>query len=352
MKTFKEYIVEGKTEGAIMEEIIVAAWNGTSIPTSKSIPLDAGNKIVQYLRSNGVKKGEHASKLATGKDVTSEWSKFWLPESVPPSTKTPKTDIVIGKHKISLKMGDAAQLMSGGSNEYKATFYAACSKMQSTEDELLKTIWDKIDSLATSSIASGQLGPLIKSGKDEVINKANKVNNEVKNLMKQVFSTNKEFRSLFIQEALTGDTKFGSSSTSTAQYVLSTDIPGNKPKLHKTNDKAYIDNLVSKTAVTVRFKTTSVAKKSKGVKEKTGEYRYWSVVSLITSKLEEEFSNYDGALLTEGILSNIYKKVKVFVSALFEKVYAFLKGGVKQIIEFFDFEPHISLNNEIDFSGA
>lgn len=344
MQTFKQFLKEDATEGAILEEIIVAVWNGETPPPAKSIHPEAGRKIVDYLKSKGI-KGAKAQKLVTsGINVTSDWSEFWKPDSVPGSTKTPKTDIIIGNNRISLKMGDS-QLMSGGKNESRATFYAAASKMKSLDDELLEPIWVKLNNLAKSSLTQGKVDAAIKSGSDPIVTEANKVNNEVKELMKSLFANNKEFRRNFVREAMTGEVKFGPTSKAYAEYVLSSDHNGNTPALHDVDNNTFLDKVASKTTVTVRFKSTS--EKSKG--QKTGQYRYWSVVSLIVNKLQEEFSAHEGSMLTEGIISNIWNKVKQFAITLFNKIYEFLKKSVKNIIDFFDLEPVITFNNIIDF---
>ena len=170
MKSFIQLIKEDATEGAVFEEVIVAAWNGTPEPKTKTIAPDAGKKIVKYLKSQKI-TGKTASKLPTkGVDVTTDWSKFWLPEKVPSATKTPKTDILIGNNRISLKMG-AAQLMSGGTNESKATFYAALRSMEKSgldvNKDLFKEIWSKLDTLTRGAIAKGKVEGEIQKGKDK-----------------------------------------------------------------------------------------------------------------------------------------------------------------------------------------
>lgn len=342
MKSFSEFLSEGATEGALLETVIVAVWNGETPPSAKTIAPDAGKKIVAYLKKEGI-SGAKAIKLETaGVDVTKEWSQFWEPESVPGSTKTPKTDIMIGKNRISLKMG-AAQLMSGGPNESKATFYAATQAIGGMTEELEK-IWKKMDELAKSSVASSDIKGELKKGKDKVLMKANKVNNEVKEAMRVAFNTNEEFKRAFVKEAMTGEVKFSKRADAYAEYVLSTTPDGSKVNLHKATNKAFLDTVAEKTNVTVRFKTTSV--KSKG--EKTGKYRYWAVVALGISKLEEEI-NAAGDLLTEGVISSIFQRVKNYMISLFTSIWNSIKNSVKKIVEFFEFEPEISFN-KINFS--
>ena len=349
MKSFIQLINEAETEGAVFEEIIVAAWNGKPEPKTKSIPPDAGKKIVKYLKSQNI-TGKSASKLATkGIDVTSDWSKFWLPENVPPTTKTPKTDILIGDNRISLKMG-AAQLMSGGPNESRATFYAAIRSIEkSGQDinyELFKDIWSKISTLTKSGIAKGKVEGELKKGKDEFLSQANKVNNEVKVLMQKAFSDNQDFRKAFVREAMTGEIKFSTKSTAYAEYVLSSDSAGDAPHLYKATNEAFLSKVAQKTGVTVRFKSNSV--KSKGTK--TGEYRYWAVVALGVKKLEEEIEIHDGMFLTEGIIGGIIQRVTNFIMSLFQKAYEYLKTGVHNMAEFFDLQPNVQFNNNINFT--
>ena len=340
MKTFTEYLKEAVTEGAAFEEFIIAAWNKETLPDLDSVDAASANGIIDYLKHNGV--SGHASKLPHGPNVTSDWSKFWKPDNVPGSTKTPKTDIVIGKHKISVKKG-AAQLMSGGKNESKATFYAAVQNA-GIQDELILNIQSKLDLLTQSSISAGEVAKEIKKNEDSILQKANEVNNEVKELMRKAFANNKEFRRAFVSEAMTGDVKFGNTSSASAEYVLATDGKGYHPQLHKTIDAQFLDKIATKTAVTVRFKSTSV--KSKGVK--TGQYRYWSVVSLGVNKLDEEIYNYKG-VLTESVISSLFARVKIFMMNLFNKAVEWMKQSIQNVVEFFELNPQISLNNTISF---
>jgi len=344
MKTYSNlFLKEDATEGAVFEEVIIATWNGETPPETKEISPDAGKKVVTYLKAQGL-KGK-ATKLPTkGVDVTKDWSQFWRPDSVPGSTKTPKTDILIGDTRISLKMG-AAQLMSGGINESKATYYAAMQSLKSLEDEIIKSTHDKLDNLTRSSIAAGQVDKELKAGKDEFLKKANDTNNEVKKLMKDIFANNADFRRAFVKEAMTGEVKFGKSTKAYAEYVLSADKKGDSVNLHKATDKSFLDKVASKTDVTVRFKSTSV--KSKG--EKTGQYRYWTVIALGVKKLEEEIEEHRGLMLTEGLLTGIINRIKTFFTELFRKVYEYLKGGIRNVMDFFEIEPEVT-HGDVDFS--
>jgi len=346
ISTETNHIREAATEGAAFEEVIIAAWNNTKAPATHKISKDAGKKIVNELKRLGI-KGEAASKLPTkGVEVTKEWSRFWEPESVPSATKTPKTDILIGNNRISIKMG-AAQLMSGGQNESKATFYAALGSMKKTQDIVLKQIMQKLDLLTKGAVAKGSVESELKKGRDKFLSKANQVNNDVKVLLRTAFEQNPQFRLAFVREAMTGGTKFGTNSPAYAEYVLSSDSTGDKVHLFNATDASFLKKVANATDVTVRFKSTSV----KRGQQKTGQYRYWTVVALGVKKLQEEFSKYEGQLLTEAILTNIYDKIKNYVRRVFAKIYDWLVSSIKNVIEFFDFEPQVDFNNEINFSN-
>ena len=204
MKNFKQfvsnndhYLTEAVTEGAKMEEIIVAAWNNKSIPKSTKISKNAGKNIVSFLKKQGV-TGSKAYKLKTkGIEVTDEWSSFWLPDSVTGATKTPKTDIVIGDYAISLKTGPA-QLMSGGKKEAKATFYAAAKKTTSVHsDKLAKEIYLKLNKLSELSLTKGgTVEQALKKNNDIVLKKADEINHEIKNMLGNLFNKNEEFKQI------------------------------------------------------------------------------------------------------------------------------------------------------------
>ena len=137
MKSFKEYyLVEAQTSAAMeMERVIVAAAGGPSYtPRDKKITPDAGKKIVKDLKLTG--KGQMPKNAY---DVTSDWASYF-PKGVKGGTKTPKTDFLIGRKRISLKTGDGAQLMSGGPPEATATFYAACKTGAVPIEGAIKTL--------------------------------------------------------------------------------------------------------------------------------------------------------------------------------------------------------------------
>lgn len=351
MRNFKElyeetrHLTEARSRGEAMEEVIVAAMNGKPEPKSAiqmGIPKGAGVKIAKELKRLGV-SGKAEVLGASQLEVTKKWAKYWEPESVPASTKTPKTDFKIGKsYKISLKTGGAAQLMSGGKNESIATFYAAVEGSGVDITGIVKKIETAMHNLSPSSLAQSDLKSEIKKGKDKVVVAANNAHKVLMSDMKKVVAEIPSFGYHFAKEAMTGKIKFGGSD-GTCNYFLCVSDDGSKIKLVPTTDSAYIDKVAKKMKISVRFKTTS----EKTKEGKTGRYRYWSAIGLIVNKLTEEISYYEdrGEVLTEGIIGNIWNKVVSFVKNLVSGIVDWISQSWKNVIEFLGMEPDVDVSD-------
>jgi len=358
MKDFKDLyesaknqqsLTEARSRGEEMEEFIIAAINKEPQPASKfGIEDGAGERIARQLRKQGV-KGKGRVLGADQLEVTELWSQYWLPGKVPASTKTPKTDFIIGNHKMSLKTGGAAQLMSGGRNESVATFYAAVDRLGLNLNGLASRIEKAMLDLSPSSIAQSDLKSEIKLGKDKVVKAANEAHKTLMADMKKLFASNPDFAYEFAYEAMTGDVKFGGSD-GTCSHFLSVSDDGNTIKLVGVGDEAYVRKVASKMKVSVRFKTTS--EKTGGVK--TGRYRYWSAIGLIVDKLTESYEEI-GQLLAEGtldenLLKRAFNKFLGFLRKMMGKIKEFVVKSAKNLIEFLGATPEISFNNNIDFT--
>ena len=322
MKRFIEYKLheaeQGRSRGEAMEHAIVTALNGKEKP-QKGIPKGAGSKVVKSLRLTGKAQVLGAEQI----DVSELWSQYWPGGKVPASTKTPKTDIMIGRKKISLKTGGAAQLMSGGKNESIATFYAAVDQLGIDPDDggIYKKIEKAIMNLAPASVAAGALKAAIAKGKDQAVKKADAAHKVLMNDLNKLFASNPKFAFEFCYEAMSGDIKFGK-NLGACTHFLTCDFSGDNAHLVPVTNASYVNKVVKKTKVSVRFKTTS--EKVGGAK--TGRYKYWSAVGLVTNKLDEEIQAA-GELLTEGILSNIISKVKAFAVNLWKKIGSYISNG-------------------------
>jgi hypothetical protein len=346
---FTEILSEGRSRGESMEEVIISAVNGKPVGNAKhDIDKEAGVKVAAFLKKNGV-RGKGVVLGADNYPVSAEWASFW-PGKVPGSTKTPKTDFMVGKARISLKTGSQAQLMSGGRNESTATFNAALNATKSSiAPKVVKKIEGMLEGLAPASVAKGGLKQEIAKGKDKMVMAADKAHKEMMKELGNLFSTNKEFANAFAFEAMSGDVKFNDSKAACTHFLV-TDWDGDNCSYHKVTDKSYVSNIARKMDLSVRFKTTSVKKKVDGKETKTGEYRYWSVVGLIVGKLTEEFDALENnPNLNEGMISNAFDKLKSWLKGILSKITDYMLQSTAHFMKFMAIQPVVSVVTNIAF---
>ena len=258
---------------------------------------------------------------------------FW--KSYGGSDTTPKTDIKIGDKNFSVKIG-LAQLMSGGKAESTATFQAA---VKNSNPDLVKSPQYKkttqvLEGFVKNTLAPSQLRPLIKSGTDKVVNAAEKAHKDCMSELGKLFNESESFKVEFAKEAMSGYEKFGKNNPASADLMLVATADGGKTVIQDVNDDAYCLKIANAMRLQARFKTSS--RKIKGVK--TGEYNYWSVVSLIVNSMSEELESGEKEMLIE---INILNKVKSFVSKTWSKVTNFFKKGLRQLTSFLGAIPDI-----------
>jgi len=312
--------------------------NGLPVPEGAILPdemkkLNSNKKMVdkaeEAVKKLGLQKGKSARATGrTGESAT--LTEFWKSQGA--SNNTPKTDVILGNKKISVKVGNS-QLMSGGKNESLATFYAAAKKVPgilNTKEakEVLKT-FDKFVEVGYTKSGGVEAG--LKSGKDKVLAAGDKAHKEMATKLEELFNKSPKFKIEFAKEAMSGYQKFGPGSPAAADYVLSVNTDLSNPKLHSTQDDGYAAKIADQMKLTVRFKSSS--EKLKG--EKTGRYRFWSVVSLIS----------DPTKLKEGVMDT----VKSYVS----KVRDIIDNGIYSLTKFIMGDnlqdDDIQFDNTIDF---
>ena len=379
-------LLESSTKAAKeMEYVLVDAAGGNSgqqynalepyaIKFKFDSALDLGKHIIKNINMTG--KGGHMSE--TGTITSKKWSNGdpqWTG-----GNKTPKTDIVLSTSKVSLKKG-SSQLMSGGPAESLSTFRAAVENTKNFNLEgLAKDIEDGIRDLLPSTVGEFMGGAdLQKTGgtvyqktkqkkgkiadvaagtfdKDKVLKAADDHNLALKKKFAQLFANNIEFKKNFVYEAMTGSVKFDKKPAS-ANWFLVVDFDGSS-EFHevKSADDGYVSDVLAKVKPDVKFKSTAVKKTIDGVKDqKTGHYRFWSVVGLgytaAIKNLNNAFDEYEsGILLQEGFfdaVKRIFKKFQQFLTRVFTKMKEFILASVTNIQEFLGLEPIIKFNNNI-----
>ena len=177
--------------------------------------LKAGELIAKAIAKRFGNKNAKAEQYGRAKSsLTSFWKSYGATDT------TPKTDILIGKQRLSLKIG-LAQLMSGGQAESLATFYAALKttpKLKS--DPQFKKVNKIFESFVKSTLAPGQLRPIIKKGNNPVVNAAEKAHKDCMKELGMLFEKSPDFQIAFAREAMSGYEKYGSDSNSAAEYMV------------------------------------------------------------------------------------------------------------------------------------
>ena len=274
---------------------------------------------------------------------------FW--KSYGASDTTPKTDVKIGDKNFSVKIG-LAQLMSGGKAESTATFQAA---VKNSNSDLVKSPQYKktnqvLEGFVKNTLAPSKIRPLIKAGTNKVVNAAEKAHKDCMKELGNLFNQSKEFKIEFAREAMSGYEKFGKSSPASADLMLVSTADGGKVEIHDVNDDSYCEKIATAMKLQTRFKTAQRTKKElvspTNEKGGTGEYFFWSVISLIVDSMTEELNTNEKETLVEF---NILNKVKSFVSKTWSKVTNFFKKGLRQLTSFLGAIPDIRVKRNVKF---
>jgi hypothetical protein len=359
MQRFKSFLSEA-VKAEDYEAAIVIGWyelhnreldsksgiSSSTIATLQKNPdvLESGKRIAEYvLKNNSGLAGAQAEQYGR---ASTKLTKFWT--SYGASNKTPKTDILIGNMRFSLKIG-MAQLMSGGKSESMATFYAALKNSQQTlaNDPQFQKVNQILESFVEASLAPGQLRGIIKSGENEVVNAGEAAHKQCMEEMGKLFEQSRDFKIAFAREAMSGFEKFGENAPAAAEYMLVANHAGTSVKIKSVYDDEYCASIADKMKLQARFKTSS--RKLKG--EKTGEYNFWSVISLIVDAMDEDVDAYNkGEIITEvNLFKNLTAKVKGFFSRTWSKAKSFFQKGAYAMMKFLGAEPDVSHKKDISF---
>ena len=352
------YLKMGDTTAAYdMEKVIVSAAGGESFTSNLITNSDeVGKKIINDLKLSG--KGSFPK---NSYPASKRWNQYF-PDGAKGSTLTPKTDLMVGNKRISLKTGDA-QLMSGGVNEASATFYVAAEESGTSLDKAVSDLGKHINNLLPNTDMrklgvkgnKTQLTQMGKFAEVEILKNADDAHHAFKNDMRKVFKNNAKFAEAFTFEAMTGKIKFDN-STGTADNFLITDYEGNAT-IHTVTSMsdAYVKKIAKQVKPDVKFKatqsTSSQLKSPTNPKGKTGYYTFWSAVGLgVKMIVEEEIKN--GEMLNEGfmdIFKRIIDKALNFIKKFWNKVKKIVSKSWEALIRFMGLEPEVSFNNHVKF---
>ena len=144
---------------------------------------------------------------------------------------------------------------------------------------------------------------------------------------------------------MSGFEKFGAKDNAAAEYMLVATHDGGTVSIHSVYDDAYCEKIADAMKLQARFKTSS--RKLKG--RKTGEYNYWSVISLIVNAMNEEIIA-QGDLLTEAsFISKVTRKLRGFFRRTWKKITGFFKKSASNMMSYLGLEPNVKVSNNVKF---
>jgi len=149
------------------------------------------------------------------------------------TNKTPKTDLIDDKKRISLKKAGGSQLMSAGKDEAISTVEAAM-KMYSIDTKGKKKVDDVLDKLENNMVklSSAQTVKSIDDMRDKKnlspadkkkiaeLDKGRELQDEVNDAMENLFNSEELMKQYFCWEAATGETKFGKDSKGVPNSIV------------------------------------------------------------------------------------------------------------------------------------
>jgi len=321
MSTFKSYLNESKTKAEDIEKVIVNLWNGEKIVDDRYLYwIDTAKRVINYLEANGVSgiaKNVGRKKAPT----TKQWQKYKKSKK-----DTPKTDIIIGKYKISIKVG-SSQLIAAAKDEAMATFFNVIEKKK-YDKLMINEIKDRVLNFSRGRTV---LGSNPKKTSDPIIKEIDHFHKETQQYFKDMFKNNPQFMLSFIQEAISGEIKFGKSNYASANWILTIGKGDNGIiKFNKTNDPMLLSEIASRTSISVRFKSTSVKTKN----ALPNERNFWTVLMMVD---KFKFKNESSMEIVSE--SKISRGIKKFLNSILSK----LKLSVNKIFKFIGLEPIIKI---------
>lgn len=330
----ERYLVEGvgDTSGATdMEKAIELVWKGEPLTGKFEKHGEIAENIKTFLQANGI-TGDIQHMGSGGGALSKNWHQYGGTDN------TPKTDIKIGKHNISLKKMGPSQLMSGKKGETKATFYSVADDIDMDINNLIIGIESYLNKMITG-YSDKSITAQKNSGEEAIdFTQAEKTHKVFEKQIKDAFK-NDVFHNGVVKEAMTGKLKFKKGEDAIATHLLVFDgETGEKNKWSTINDR-YVNTVASKTKVNIGWKSSGWDTKS----TETGrKYSFFSVLRLANTNIKEEFDKLDGEMITEGVISNIKTKIKKWFSVLWKKIKSWLSLSVVNVLSFFNLEGDLT----------
>lgn len=268
--------------------------------------------------------------------------------------KTPKTDIIGNKSRISLKMAGGSQLVSGGADETISTFNASIKLMgDKAPKQLISFIDDlekKMNTLYYDGTVTNIKNNLMKKDQDkltvdekDIIEQYKKMelnHKELSNTLNKKIFNNSLFKTIFCFEAATGNTKF-SDKKAIANKLIEFEPSGKITKHLPMNTYSDAKVIAEKTRFYVAFKSSG---KNPYSSLRTGSINASFNLPSFKEILVEELNKSGlSSLITENIhqlnefkaFSNLISRIKGLsgvVKNKLTKIYNSIMTRVKKVL--------------------
>lgn len=312
---FKDPMGQKGEKPADYEAAIAAAWNDLN-----NIEHDISYK--EHLYETGMSIATQVKKKLSGQaqnigsvsvpDVSEFWKKY-IPGRI---DKTPKTDILIGDARVSLKMGDSSQLCSAKAieGEGEAMLHYALQR-SGADEQLQKTISEIFEPLR-------QAAPKDKDAlKKEMLS-------SIQTAFREIARENEEFKVAFVREALTGEGKFqGVATEPIADTLLAASYDATKVALKGITEE-YVRKIAPQIQVLVNIKSSGKGR--------------WPAIR-ITHKHENQIQN-----ILDDVMDN--ELLEEDIKAFFGKLKDIVKSSVKAFLKWLGFQVEVEATiNNINF---
>jgi hypothetical protein len=257
--------------------------------------------------------------------------------------KTPKTDLMIGDHRVSLKMGKDAQLATPKvvKAEGEALFYSAAEDSNLSE-EIMKEFDEffELDEEGISKLGRNRKEYELKGGEYFKVN-----HYKLTDKLRKLVSNNDEFSYYLTREAMTGEKKFGRTNNeeAIAEYLMVGSFSGDKLQYHKIEED-YVRYIASQLNVYVAWKSAGGSKYA--VMRLTGPKTKFEN-KIPASRLLDEEDNYVTISLREldefanslGIEDNrLDEGIKDIFKWVKDKVRKIAEKGIDNLLKLFRIE--------------
>tara|TARA_Y100000310_G_scaffold267170_1_gene279037 strand:+ start:28 stop:1488 length:1461 start_codon:yes stop_codon:yes gene_type:complete len=279
----------------------------------------------------------------TGK-LTKEWNDYFIKmtgKAASAPTKTPKTDMMIGKKHISLKKYGGSQLMSGGQSETLATLgFAYKNAPDSIKSKEFDAAWDSLsgdieDKFIGFSLPAGETVTTIDQGSGKralkkIIQDAFTGQQAMTDAIRNIL-TEFEIKKEIVKEAMTGNEKFTDKSA-VSTHMMKFDVQGNSE--FTVIDDSVVTKYTNSTTFNISFKSSGTGGRAwtalKGIYKENYD---------LEQMIEEAMQETDQQLLSEGLFSRgkkfigqamrvVTKWIMIFLQKVWNKIKAALLKGL------------------------